>query len=518
MGEESGLEPGKNSNHRLNWPLIRDILQHQESLLTSAGKLRARYHLDLCEEICNVSDESEEASECSSSSFSKIMSRLKPSFKAQTARVVQSSNRAISTMRWASVGEQQVLKVIEDIAKFNDDLYRLLETFQQSFSQEILSNLMRDLISHTTNCGDLHHLQEILSPNRFPDESSLTAAASLKRIRLLLGVDKRPDEEKPEMQQMPTQRRTLTVLKTKKLTRSKVESPSGLEIAHYSSKPVVVEWKDSKEQNPALVRKQVEELTCLLISLDTGSFHTLECRGFLQNEALDRYALVYDTPQTTVREPIMRTLREGFQLAPRPSLNQRVTIAIVIAESVLQLHTAGWLHKGIRPDNVIFMSTPEDHIAHTFAGAPYLLGYENSRADRPEVMTQTVTTLLDADVYKHPDTRGQLRARFRKRFDMYALGCVLIELCMWQELLDIFTWPEFLDLRSKIEFAKECEEDIPLPALTDRLPEIRKEVAYQAGDSFCAAVLACFDPEDGLDETSLEAQIEVVKKLKGMKI
>jgi hypothetical protein len=39
-----------------------------------------------------------------------------------------------------------------------------------------------------------------------------------------------------------------------------------------------------------------------------------------------------------------------------PSLNQRVSIAVTLAETVLQLHTAGWLRKSIRPENVLFFN------------------------------------------------------------------------------------------------------------------------------------------------------------------
>lgn len=123
---------------------------------------------------------------------------------------------------------------------------------------------------------------------------------------------------------------------------------------------------------------------------------------------------------------------------PRPTLNCRIDIAINLAETVLQLHTSGWLHKCIRPDNVLFFKTASDdwHGADDILSA-FLGGYEYARADNPLEATEDPSALRYAQMYRHPLSIGHGRASYTKAFDLYSLGCVLLELVFWVPLQTI---------------------------------------------------------------------------------
>ena len=124
----------------------------------------------------------------------------------------------------------------------------------------------------------------------------------------------------------------------------------------------------------------------------------------------------------------MKSLDDLFTLTSlHPSVNQRISIAIVLAETVLQLHTAGWLHKSIRPDNILFLKgSSEEWVAQDELPAAYLDEY--ARADNSLETSEDPSSRRLGDIYRHTLSLGHGRASYNQRFDLYSLGCVLIEL------------------------------------------------------------------------------------------
>lgn len=79
-----------------------------------------------------------------------------------------------------------------------------------------------------------------------------------------------------------------------------------------------------------------------------------------------------------------------------------------MTEVVLQLHTAGWLHKSLLCENIVFLA-PQDSTPSDFLYcAPYLIGYGYARLDtaRGAIFTQLPDIELVADLYRHPQARG----------------------------------------------------------------------------------------------------------------
>ena len=122
-------------------------------------------------------------------------------------------------------------------------------------------------------------------------------------------------------------------------------------------------------------------------------------------------------------------------VSQRPSPNKCLGSASTSAETVLQLHTAGWLRKGIQADNIlVFKSGTEQWDSSDDLSSTYLGGYEYARADNPLETTEAPSSKLNTDLYRHPRSLGPGRASFNKNFDIYSLGCVLLEVASWLPL------------------------------------------------------------------------------------
>jgi len=99
------------------------------------------------------------------------------------------------------------------------------------------------------------------------------------------------------------------------------------------------------------------------------NFHTLECRGYVEEIQNGRCGFVFTLPQPV--QQALNTTREStasevitaptvskttvVTLLEKPDLETRFRVAFTIAEAILRLHTAGWLHKGVRSEHVLFL-------------------------------------------------------------------------------------------------------------------------------------------------------------------
>ena len=143
-------------------------------------------------------------------------------------------------------------------------------------------------------------------------------------------------------------------------------------------------------------------------------------------------------------KPKLRTLRDLLTLPKseggnrqwirqkrKPPLGERFRLAAQLAQAVGSIHNCGWLHKGIRPENIIFVNNQGLMI-----NDPYLVGWAQSRRNASEEQTEAIISAFeDTAIYHHPDyLRG---GRYSETFDQYQLGCVLMEIARWRLLKDI---------------------------------------------------------------------------------
>ena len=157
-----------------------------------------------------------------------------------------------------------------------------------------------------------------------------------------------------------------------------VRSAISREVAHYDRRSIIVEWKDVERSLESKLKYRIANVAALLAEMKDPSFHSLSCLGFLKAAKSGRYAYLFQPPATMSSGFSMKTLQDLLMSSShRPSLNSRIQIAINLTETMLQLHTSGWMHKCIRPDNVLFFKTKSaDWDVGDSLPPAYLGGYE----------------------------------------------------------------------------------------------------------------------------------------------
>ncbi|KAK5048235.1 hypothetical protein LTR84_005905 [Exophiala bonariae] len=126
----------------------------------------------------------------------------------------------------------------------------------------------------------------------------------------------------------------------------------------------------------------------------------------------------------------------------RPTLAQRFGIAATLAESLLAFHTANWLHKAVCSTNVLFFADAQNELPNF--RQPFMAGFEFSRPDTVRDLTlEGPASSSGFDAYCHPELvasltgNGERRRRYQRRFDIYGLGVVLLEIGCWMTVATI---------------------------------------------------------------------------------
>ncbi|KAF4436051.1 hypothetical protein FACUT_6742 [Fusarium acutatum] len=257
--------------------------------------------------------------------------------------------------------------------------------------------------------------------------------------------------------------------------------------------PVMIEWICVPSSLSAEIKEasqnQIHDLALLLHSeKKPQEFRTLECIAMVDMPVAEeedaQYGLVFKLEEGQQVYTLLELLsRENF--TPK-SLTERLKLVKLLSKTLLFLHLGSWLHKGIRSDNVLFLS---NDISSVDLGAAYIGGFDYSRLFRETRLTQNVGDNRFQNLYRHPDHQGHPvhqngestdRPPFSYKADLYSLGVVLVEIGLWSPIIKL------LDVRGSQGEDKSVRETI-----LDMIPEVRMRM----GDAFADAALACLRSE-----------------------
>ena len=154
----------------------------------------------------------------------------------------------------------------------------------------------------------------------------------------------------------------------------------------------------------------------------------------VDSEHATRFGIVFEKLLTDGVQSDIITLRELLGREPKPSLSTRVSLCVVLARCVHSFHAVNWLHKALRADNIVFISSPRP----PDLSALFVSGFELSRPSIIDQMTEKPGFDLSKDIYRHPNTQSsQMDGNYRKSYDIYSLSVVIIEIALWKRVEDI---------------------------------------------------------------------------------
>ncbi|KAI0376134.1 hypothetical protein F5Y04DRAFT_293172 [Hypomontagnella monticulosa] len=378
-----------------------------------------------------------------------------------TARKIQTVLGDPRRLVWASVGKEAFEALISKLSDLNSFLIALLD---MSETRRILrkieaSNwetiqLREDMVKLMGKIGQQDRFQKSPELTGVKDRSLLdyTAAIGSENVgqRHLNGLSShefhRLEAKGLNTEDFPPRDTQSTVLI---LEFSKFSFPhKGLTDGQYERRTIAfleehsvwIEWVDFEPRAGATSSKTLRETRVSLlantlhgsISRALGSPH---CLGYVKSSnefAGMKLGMAFEAPMGGTLESGFVTLRQILEVWHKPALPARLSLCSALADRISRFHSIGWLHKGLKSDNILFFG---QNISEKSLGVPYMSGFDLSRPAENVDMTEPITIDPWSDIYRHPHAQfGEAKATYRKSYDIYSFGVILIEIAMWQPI------------------------------------------------------------------------------------
>ncbi len=392
--------------------------------------------------------------------------------------------------RWSLRGKERIGGLTDILRRHNDDLIRLCSWEGQA---QINRGLATFTVPQSKNFMELYVMAEIsevaAKDTTSPMVEGRRRIAEMAKFKAKLMTP-------PEVLDKYQTRWRLLDQRDYVVRSSSLSNPYTLGECLRDRNPVFVEWqsyRDADKQPDKLAEKQIHELGDFLsVPNRPPDFRALDCIGLFKDNANDRYGVVYSLPNY-LRDLSSRIRTENRRIYNPSTLTKlicdedgvldlgiRFSLAKKLLYSVVVMHTCGWLHKNISPDNILFFTArpaPGEKFKdyEKDISRPIIVGYGLSRPDDIDAEQQQVSRLPpelldhpkgrpsrhfpeagDSDgkkpninIYQHPDKVAKPSRRYRHRYDIYSLGLVLLEIGLWQDLqtFDSSKWKDAYGFR-----------------------------------------------------------------------
>ncbi len=183
-----------------------------------------------------------------------------------------------------------------------------------------------------------------------------------------------------------------------------IGSTATLACPRISQKYVVVDPVSCTESvGPVVTESDVLGLARILAKIDPSCFGLLRCHGAIKHqdsgEDPSAYDLLLDAPSNATA---FRSLRDALEstLSEYP-LNERIEIAVGTARAVSFLHAFHFVHKNIRPENIIIFRSGSLKL-----GNPFLVCFERFRKEDTDSF-RFGDVIWQKNLYRHPQRQGE---------------------------------------------------------------------------------------------------------------
>ncbi|KAL9047031.1 MAG: hypothetical protein Q9214_000286 [Letrouitia sp. 1 TL-2023] len=190
-----------------------------------------------------------------------------------------------------------------------------------------------------------------------------------------------------------------------------------------------------RKKNPEAFHTRVVNLVRILNrDLLPKGFSVLRCIGYV-NASSTAIGYLFRIPEHAVlgKDPISlyQILNNTQTRADIPVLGDRFHLARAVAATVFEFHNIGWMHKNLHPHNVLFWPS-KDCNGEIDLRKPYLVGFDLSRSNQPDEISEKPIAAEEDDLYRHPSYKGENPTGFKPSYDYFSLGVLLFEIAMWR--------------------------------------------------------------------------------------
>jgi hypothetical protein len=181
---------------------------------------------------------------------------------------------------------------------------------------------------------------------------------------------------------------------------------------------------------PIELRRRFCRIAALLNTQEVSELKVLRC---LRWRRMQEYDGSVSKTSFQLISAFPAGFQEGFQTlaeiirswrgSQKPSLDRRLGVCHILAQTLSQCFSVGWRHRSIRSSNILFffreidLPTLGDQILET----PILCGFEESRLHDDHSVKKHSDDSIESNIYRHPDRWGTPCAEFDIYHDLYGM-------------------------------------------------------------------------------------------------
>lgn len=322
----------------------------------------------------------------------------------------------VSGMLWVLKDEEKLGGLLARLVYLNDSLEQLCPRDEVRLLALGLSSYILPSVNQPANLTAIEESSKEL----------LACCALMKRLQLTSQSTEIPSVAQQTLQSIVNVGDVAGIRQTAIMLTSE-----GLEM------DVLIEWKTISQNLAQDQRKEaiarVKRLCSLLSGHKPAPFSLLSCIGCIDDtpstaiDADEKIGVVFAFPTQDTKSPLTlaHLIASAKRMAP---LGDRFALARALASAVLLIHSARWLHKSLRSDNILFF--PELVSGKTPLDLPSIGGFDYARPQQAESLDAPQQIAGTIDMYRHPDWT----AGFTRMCDIYSLGVLLFEIALWKPI------------------------------------------------------------------------------------
>lgn len=333
-------------------------------------------------------------------------------------------------IRWVLGDDARAEKLLSVLRAHNESLWTTLSPHHTMMLEQGLPSLMLPGIN------DLAVLSAVKSYGHPRQTTSPLIDCSSLRASILTAAEDDPDPLALDQLKLDRKRDGIKIMR-KSTDAGLHREMATISMTHMAKKSIVIEYKQINPnlgpQDKDLAKMRLKQLVRLLSQERPSGFGLLQTLGFLY-EASDplRFGMVFEISEIKPAEEVevcslLQVLSADHSLR-QYGLEDRFAMALALVTAILQLHSSGWLHKNLKPENILFRQYGTSFPDIT---KPRIIGFGLSRPDRPEEKSLVESGEKGIDCYRHPDCQGPSPARSLKRHDYFSIGIILLIIGMW---------------------------------------------------------------------------------------
>ena len=247
--------------------------------------------------------------------------------------------------------------------------------------------------------------------------------------------------------------------------------------------------------NPTEFTGKVRDLARKLSLADPVTFGLLNCKGVVKQEdgTTQAFTFVFRMPDGLSEPTSLRSMLLSGD--SNHSLSDRFLIASQLAKSVCYMHTFGFVHKNVRPENILMLKGFGEP-----SGRAYLVGFEHFRAAEGNT-SRLGDSAWERNFYRHPHRQGEIpKEAYIMQHDIYSLGVCMLELGLWESFVEYDATGTSPCPSSALQLSLESPQFHDPSLLKDHLLSMARSVLpRRMGTKYTQVVetcLTCLDPDN----------------------